>query len=213
MALSRAASVANVSLSPSSSTWVAMGKPSATIAKSSMTLLSIASSSLSNSCRCSLMPQSIGRPGEAGSTSRGRTGNGLPRAAREAVPVLSSDQQLDPGDLADVRGHLLLNADRTRSEDAQRPLARLGEEPERAVLAERHLGDELVAGAEQPGVAARHRGATAEHLALDDRLLARLVLRDGHSACRRAAAVVAHLPSPSSIGTPTSEPYSVHEPS
>ena len=80
-------------------------------------------------------------------------------------------------------------------------------------LVERDLGDELVTGAEQPGVAGGDRGAAIADVPLDDRLLARLVLGDRHSAGGRAAAVVAHLPSPSSIGTPTSEPYSVHDPS
>ena len=65
MARSRADSVANTWSSPSSSAWVAIGNPSATIAKSSMTLLSIASSSLSNSCRCSLMRKAYGQEANA----------------------------------------------------------------------------------------------------------------------------------------------------
>src|SRR6185437_4598480 len=126
---------------------------------------------------------------------------------------MTSDQELDLGHLADVRGDFLLEAEVTGGQDAEHPLAGSGEEAEAAVLAKRNLGDELVVRAQQPGVALGHRAITAEHLPLDDRLLARLVLGNGHAACRRAAAVVAHLPSPSSIGTPTREPYSVHDPS
>src|ERR1700748_3148064 len=111
---------------------------------------------------------------------------------------MTSDEEFDLGDLADVRRYLLLEADLPGGEHAQRPLARRGEEAEAAILAERNLGHELVAGAEQPGVTRGHRGATAEHLPLDDRLLARLVLADGHATSRCTAAVVAHLPSPSS---------------
>src|SRR5579871_6564883 len=129
------------------------------------------------------------------------------------APKGGSDQELDLGDLADVGGHRLLETQVARGENAQRPLAGGGEEAEAAVLAERHLGDELVVGAEQTRVALGHRGVGAEHLALDDRFLARLVLGDRHAARGGATAVIAHLPSPSSIGTPTSEPYSVHEPS
>src|ERR1700677_1381100 len=115
------------------------------------------------------------------------------------------DGELDRGDVADVGRDGLLEADAAGREHAQRPVAGGGEEAEAAVLAERDLGHELVARAE--------RVAAAEHAALDDRLLARLVLGDRHAAGRRAAGIVAHLPSPISIGTPTSEPYSVHEPS
>src|ERR1700678_2526293 len=123
------------------------------------------------------------------------------------------DGELDRGDVADVGRDGLLEADAAGREHAQRPVAGGGEEAEAPVLAQRHLGHELVAGAEQAGVAGADRFAAAEHAALDDRLLAGLVLGDGHSAGRRAAGIVAHLPSPISIGTPTSEPYSVHEPS
>src|ERR1700733_6029398 len=122
--------------------------------------------------------------------------------------LLNLSQELDLGDLADFPGYRLLKGDTAGSEDAQYPLARGGEEAEAAVLAERHFGDELVTAAQEPGVARGHRGAPAEPLPFDDPLLAGLVLRDGHATSRRAAAVVAHLPSPSSIGTPTSEPYS-----
>src|ERR1700728_3746322 len=105
MALSRAASVANVSLSPSSSAWVAMGKPSATIAKSSMTLLSIASSSLSNSCRCSLITRAYGKQAKAGQPPEGQKVTApVPRGRHGGRHDLSSDEQLDPGDLPDVRG-------------------------------------------------------------------------------------------------------------
>src|SRR5215471_20155357 len=124
----------------------------------------------------------------------------------------SLDRHFHPGDLSDVRRHSALGAHSAGGEHAQRPLSWRGEEAEAAVLAERDLGDELVAGAEQPGVAGGYRRAVAEHAPLDDRLLARRVLGDGHAASGSSAAVV-HLPSPISIGTPTSEPYSVHEPS
>src|ERR1700685_2162705 len=121
------------------------------------------------------------------------------------------DGELDRCDVADGGRDGLLEADAAGREHAQRPVAGGGEEAEAAVLAERDLGHELVAGAEQARVAGGDRVAAAEHAALDDRLLARLVLGDLHAAGRRAAGIVAHLPSPISIGTPTSEPYSVHE--
>src|ERR1700677_3069684 len=124
------------------------------------------------------------------------------------------DGELDRGDVADVGRDGLLEADAAGREHAQRPVAGGGEEAEAAVIAERDLGHELVAGAEQARVAGGNRVAAGpQHVPLDDRLLARLVLGDRHSASGRAAGIVAHLPSPISIGTPTSEPYSVHDPS
>src|SRR5215472_11043059 len=90
------------------------------------------------------------------------------------------DRHFNLGDLSDVRRDSALGAHSAGGEHAQRPLAWRGEEPEAAVLAERDLGDELVAGAEQPGVAGGDRRAVAEHVPLDDRLLAGRVLGDGH---------------------------------
>src|ERR1700756_69488 len=88
-----------------------------------------------------------------------------------------------------------------------------GEEAEAAVVTEWHFGDELVASAAQPSVARRHRRGATQHAPLDNRFLTGRIGGDGHAARRRAAAVLTHLPSPSSIGTPTSDPYSVQEPS
>src|SRR5712691_4258716 len=103
----------------------------------------------------------------------------------------ASDGHLQLGYPADVRGHRALGAHPAGGEHPERPAARGGEEPEAAVVAERHLSDEVTAGVQQTGVAGGHGGPAA----------------------RRAASVLAHLPSPTSIGTPTSEPYSVHDPS
>ena len=124
-----------------------------------------------------------------------------------------SDRHVDLRHLAVVRGDGALAAEPAGGEHAERPRAGRGEEPEAAVLTQRDLGHELVTGAEQPRVAGGHRGAVVGDPALHDRLIARR-RRDGDTASRRAAAVIgAHRASPSSIGTPTSEPYSVHEPS
>src|ERR1700757_850185 len=94
----------------------------------------------------------------------------IPRP-RDSSNAAKSHQELDLGDLPDVRRNFLLETDITRSEHAQHPLARRGEEAEAAVVAERHLGDELVAAAEEPDIAGGYGGATAKHLPLDDRLL------------------------------------------
>ena len=74
----------------------------------------------------------------------------------------------------------------------------------------RHLGGELAAAVEQPHVRARHRLAAAQDDALHDRLVGDV------DALERGPPFLAAAHqdwSPSSIGTPTSEPHSVHEPS
>src|ERR1700729_3849783 len=124
------------------------------------------------------------------------------------------DSHLELGDLADVGGNDALGPDVTGSEHAQRPRPGGGEEPEAAVLAERHLGDEFAARVEQARVADGHSGPVLGHMALHDRLGAGILGRAHRCpACRGAAAVNAHLPSPPPTGTPTREPYSVQDPS
>ena len=111
-------------------------------------------------------------------------------------------------------GHHALGPDVAGGEHAKRPGPGRREEPEPAVLAERHLGHEIPAGVEQARVADRHRrsvpGDPALHHGLGSGVRRRAHLR---SAGRRPATIGGHLPSPTSIGTPTREPYSVHDPS
>jgi selenocysteine lyase/cysteine desulfurase len=133
-------------------------------------------------------------------------------AAAAAAPLWWLQAQFHLGDRAVVRGHRALGAQAAGRENPQGPRARRGEEPEPAVVTERHLGHELVAGAEQPRVPGRDRSAVADHVSLHHGLAASRRAR-AHPAGRGAAPVVAHRASPSSIGTPTRDPYSVHEPS
>src|SRR6266566_3733719 len=183
------------------------------MANSSMTLASMASNSRWNAWRFSPMAEAYAALGNARVTAmRRRRVPAVNRWGARRRPASRLDCHLHLGDLADVRRNRTLRAHPAGREHAQRPLAGRGEEPETAVLTERHFGDELVTGAEQPGVARAAGRAVAQHVSLDDRLLAGRVLGDGHAARGRSAAALirAHLASPSSIGTSTREPYSVH---
>src|SRR5215469_8655726 len=128
--------------------------------------------------------------------------------------MLSSNGELKFSDFAGLRRHNLVGSDAAWSEHAKRPAARCRVEREATVLSERDLGDELPVGIEQPGVAGRHRRAAACHVPLHDRLVTGAI-PDLDPAGRSAAAASrclfrsAHLPSPSSIGTLTKDPYSV----
>src|SRR5579859_5733049 len=131
-----------------------------------------------------------------------------------------SDGDVDRGDLAVAGLDRTLGAHPPGGQDAQRPRTGRGEEPEAAVGAQRDLGHELVTGAEQPRVPGGDRGTLTGDLALHDRLVAGRggrgdAARGGAAAVRASARRIrsAHRASPSSIGTPTSDPYSVHEPS
>src|SRR5258708_12382151 len=119
-----------------------------------------------------------------------------------------SDRHLDLGHRADRGRDDALLAHPARGEDDQRPVAGRGEEAEAAVLAEGHLGDELVTAAAQPCVALARRHAADGDVALDDGLLASGVPRAGEPARGRSAAFVAQRASPTSIGTPPTNPYS-----
>src|SRR5260221_2003147 len=124
--------------------------------------------------------------------------------------ALDSDLQL--GDRASARRDGALGPDPAGSQDPKRPVAWRGVEGETAVLAERYLGDELAVGIQQPGVSGRHRRPRARHVPLDH------VLVTGSGGYLHAAGPsattpppAAHFPAPSSLGTPTREPYSVHQ--
>src|SRR5690349_21848756 len=175
------------------------------------------------------MPVSSLRPREQDKTP-GNATSGVPRARspRRGTPLVlgraagsrreraSGGGQRGPylveddGGLveADVGGEGAL----TLADGGQRadlPRARGREEPELALRGGHHLGGELVGRVEQPDVRAGHRGTVVPDLALDHRLAVQVDARE-------AAALLggsAHAQAPFSIGTPTREPYSVHEPS
>ena len=76
------------------------------------------------------------------------------------------------------------------------------------------LGGELTGPVQQAHVRIADGSARAGHRALDDGLLGEVDTLDGSSADDRSAAHQASpASSPSTIGTPMSEPYSVQEPS
>src|ERR1039457_3122964 len=106
----------------------------------------------------------------------------------------------------------LLGAQAVLGEHAHRPGARRREEPEPAVLAERHLGHEVAALVEQPRVAHGDRHAAPGDLAFHD-LLPACVLGDRYSDPWATAALGPHPESNSSYATRPNEPYSVHDPS
>src|SRR5215467_11989024 len=159
-----------------------------------------------------------GLPGYAG----GGTVNAAvppPACSREHPdgPVSASrrrDADRQRGGVTAVGGDRLLGAGAAGREHPDGPVARRGEEAEPAVLAQRDLGDELAVVVQQPGVPDRSRGTGGGHRALDDGLTGG-VLGHRDPARWRAAALrlPAHRPAPSSIGTPTREPYSVQDPS
>ena len=81
-----------------------------------------------------------------------------------------------------------------------------------------HLGGELTGAVEQAHVGVPDRdpvtgGVHAEHLALDDGLLGDVDAVERQTALDRAAHQASPASSPRATGTPTSEPYSVQEPS
>src|SRR5215475_12205942 len=130
-----------------------------------------------------------------------------PKSRRKAA----SDADLQGRAVAVAGGHRLVGADPARRENPHRPGARGGEETEPAVLAQRNLGDELTAVVEQAGIAGRQRRPGPRHVALDDGLT-RCAGGHGRAAGGRPAALSrAHRASPSSMGTPTSDPYSVQD--
>src|ERR1035438_1583841 len=144
-------------------------------------------------------------------TSKGRvTAVTRPFGCRWAT--CASNAHLHRRDMVVGRCDGLLGTQAVLGQHAHRPGARRREEPEPAVLAERHLGHEVAALVEQPRVTHGDRHAAPGDLAFHDRLTP-CVLGDGYSARWGPAAFGAHPASPISIGTPTSEPYSVHDPS
>src|SRR5579862_1828129 len=88
------------------------------------------------------------------------------------LELLPSDSDLDGRYLAVIRLYRPLGAQAAGGQHAQGPRPGGGEEPEAAVLPQRDLGDELVTGAEQPGVPGRYRGAAVDDPAFHDRLAA-----------------------------------------
>src|SRR5437764_1466292 len=97
---------------------------------------------------------------------------------------------------------------------ADRPLARRRVEAEVAVGRRDDLAGEVAAAVQEPDERAADRPVRARHLAREHDLPARVVVRRCGLLDRCAAAVVnRHHLAPNSTGTPTSEPYSVHEPS
>ncbi len=109
------------------------------------------------------------------------------------------------------------------SQRAQRPVALTGEEAEVARRRGGDLGGELTGPVEQAHVGVADRlalpvGTGPHDLALDDGLLRDVDPVEREPALGRAAHQLPPLSaepgsSPRAIGTPTSEPYSVHEPS
>src|SRR5690606_28581763 len=132
---------------------------------------------------------------------------GRPRTA--AGRVLGLDLEVD--DLPGLGVHRVLGGEALGGQHPDLPLAVGGEEAEGALLTGHDLPDEVVGGVEQTHVGAGERLAVPGHRALDDRLVARVDVGEGHAPDRGSAG--AHLASPSSTGTPISEPYSVQEPS
>src|SRR5215831_13296992 len=124
-----------------------------------------------------------------------------------------SDTDLHGRAVAIVGGHRRVGVHAARREHTHDPGPGGGEEAEPAVL-------------EQPRVAGRWRRPAACHVALDNGL-ARRAGRHGDTPGGCPAALLgsgrllgpaglagrAHRASPSSIGTPTSDPYSVQDPS
>src|SRR5690606_34851898 len=102
-----------------------------------------------------------------------------------------------------------------RGERPHRPPPRCREEPELPGFGGRHLRGELAVLVVQPDVGAGDRRAVAHHLALDDGLLGHVDVGPAAAAEQRPAARQEASPgsSPTTTGTPTSEPYSVQEPS
>src|SRR3569833_550149 len=129
------------------------------------------------------------------------------------VEPVELDGDLEVGDLADLGPHGGVGADPAGREHPYGPLTRCGEEAEDAFVAGHDLAGELAGRVEQPCVRARDNGPLAFDGALDDRFVRQV---HGGGQTRRLSgrpAAVRHFASPSSIGTPMSDPYSVHDPS
>src|SRR5215475_11393171 len=144
-----------------------------------------------------------------------------------------SDPDLQRRALTVIGGHRRVCGHPARREHTHGPGPRGGEETEPAVLAKRNLGDELSVVVEQPGISGRRRCPVARYVALDDGL-ARCAGGHGDTSGGCSAALLClgrllgrrcclpglsgglgrvHRASPSSMGTPTSDPYSVQDPS
>src|SRR4051794_16723168 len=93
-------------------------------------------------------------------------------------------------------------------EGAERPVAGGRVEAEVTGGVGYHLGGELAGGVQQPDERAGDRGTGAQHLAGDDGVLLQVDALQVAALGGRAAHQTSF-----SIGTPTSEPYSVQEPS
>src|SRR3954467_1353851 len=91
----------------------------------------------------------------------------------------------------------------------QGPLAVAGEEAEMTTGRGRYLGGELAGPVEEPHVGVGHGLAVTHDLPLDHRLLRDVDALEGKATGLRAAHQASASPasSPSTTGTPTSEPY------
>src|SRR5919112_2954374 len=143
-----------------------------------------------------------------------------PSAAAEPTRPAGSDRDLHLGDLAQTRHDRPLDRLATRRQGAQRPLAGGGEEPELPGRRRGHLCGELPGAVEQSDVRRADRITLVSDDALDDGLLRHVDALEGdpaggHAAHQASSSSAGTSPgsSPSAIGTPTSEPYSVQEPS
>src|SRR5919106_6869434 len=102
----------------------------------------------------------------------------------------------------------------SRRQRPHRPATRAGEEAESAGFVGRDLGTELTGCIKQPHVRTGDRKvAPTDDDPLDDRLPAQVHAVERHAAgwCRTALGHARPGSSPIAIGTPTSEPYSVHD--
>src|SRR6478752_1101993 len=136
-----------------------------------------------------------------------------PHLAVRAPRGDDSDRDDDLSDRADRRDDLGVHRLRLGCQRAQRPLAVAGEEPEVTAGRGRDLGGELTGAVEQAHVRRTDRLAAAQHLALDDCLILDVDAVEGQPALSGAAHQASPGSSPRATGTPTREPYSVHEPS
>src|SRR5579884_1415665 len=123
----------------------------------------------------------------------------------------ASDIDTQVADLALADADRLAGAGvRRTSDDPHRPVAGTGEEPELTGGGRDDLGSELAAAVEQPHVSTGERLAAGVNESLDHRL----PRGDAGVVDRGLIRCTAHEGQTSfSIGTPTSEPYSVQEPS
>src|SRR3954470_8125429 len=126
---------------------------------------------------------------------------------RAPTNYLQSERRL--GDFALLGFDARVRLGLTRAEGADRPRTRPREEAERAGRRGHDLGGELTRGVEQPHVGTALGLPTTTDRALNDRF--------GRHINPFERQVLdwspAHAQTSFSIGTPTREPYSVHEPS